>query len=251
VDFKTPNAAHRFGDEPVLIADELGPEVPVWVGADRFTAGKQAEAAQSADTRALHLLDDGFQHRQLARSIDIALVTAEDLDDALLPAGNRREPLGALRRADIALLRENELPQINSRLRQHLRSNAAILTHRRVSNFPQPLGPKTAGARPLAFCGIARPNGFTELLANSGICLAHTVNFRDHHLYTPEDVERLVTAAQAHNATGFATTAKDWVKFKEPMRARLAEAGPVMIVGLTAELTDPERLLRELEARLG
>ena len=251
VDLETPNAGRRFGDEPVLIAHELGPEVPVWVGADRFTAGMQAEAAHPPAARAVHLLDDGFQHRQLARTVDIVLVTAEDLDDALLPAGNRREPLSVLRRANIVVLRENETPQLESRVRPYLRRDAVILTHSRTPSFPQPLGAFTAGDRPLAFCAIARPRGFTELLANSGISLAHTVNFRDHHFYTPEDVERLVSAARAHNATGFGTTAKDWVKFNGTMRARLAEIGPVMVVGLTAEFTHPDQLVQGLEARLG
>ena len=251
VDLETPNATRRFGDEPVLIAQELRPEVPVWVGTDRFSSGTQAEAAQPASTRGVHILDDGFQHSQLARRIDIVLVTAEDLDDPLLPAGNRREPLAALRRADVVLLREEEQPQLEYRLRPYLRGDAVLLTHRRIPRFPEPHGPGTAGDHPIAFCAIARPRGFTELLANSGIRLAHALNFRDHHSYTPEDVERLVALARARNATGFITTAKDWVKFNEAMRVGLAEIGPVLVVGLDAEFLDSDRLMCELEARLG
>src|ERR1039457_995570 len=84
-------AARRFGDEPVLLAQRLG--VPVWVGAERFAAGMAAEASvdSSDGTRGVHLLDDGFQHRGLARALDAVLVTAEDLDDVLLPAGDLRE----------------------------------------------------------------------------------------------------------------------------------------------------------------
>src|SRR5438105_13180332 len=116
VDVDVPNATRRFGDEPVLIAQELGPYIPVWVGEDRFSAGTQAEAAQPGNTPGVHILDDGFQHRQLARRIDIVLVTAEDLDDPLLPAGNRREPLASLGRADLILLREEARPQLEPRL---------------------------------------------------------------------------------------------------------------------------------------
>lgn len=92
------DAAQRFGDEPVLIAQRTG--VPVWVGADRFAAGERAEASGIKTPRRVHLLDDGFQHRQLARTIDVVVLTAEDLDDMLLPAGNLREGLAALQRAD-------------------------------------------------------------------------------------------------------------------------------------------------------
>ena len=56
----------------------------------------------------VHLLDDGFQHRQLARDVDIVLLTQEDVEDTLLPAGNLREPLAALAEADVVVLREEE-----------------------------------------------------------------------------------------------------------------------------------------------
>ncbi len=121
------DAAARFGDEPVLIARRTG--VAVWVCADRFLAGKSAEVfagqprwkvvsetsegvKEAGPFRGVHLLDDGFQHRRLARALDVVLVTAEDLEDALLPAGNRREQLRALRRADVVVVREEELAAI-------------------------------------------------------------------------------------------------------------------------------------------
>ncbi len=77
-----------FGDEPLLLARRLG--VPVIVGEDRYEAGQFAERSFGPQ---LHLLDDGFQHRALARDFDIVLVTPEDARDRLLPAGRLREPL--------------------------------------------------------------------------------------------------------------------------------------------------------------
>ena len=76
----------QFGDEPLLIARKL--QVPVIVGEDRYDAGKFAESRFGVQ---LHLLDDGFQHRSLARDFDIVLVTAQDASDRLLPAGRLRE----------------------------------------------------------------------------------------------------------------------------------------------------------------
>src|SRR5579863_9010335 len=87
--------AEEFGDEPLLIAQATG--VPVFVAPQRYDAGLLAEAC-AEDERglparpALHLLDDGFQHRQLARDVDILLVSRADWHDSLLPAGNLREP---------------------------------------------------------------------------------------------------------------------------------------------------------------
>ncbi len=116
--------AARFGDEPVVIARRAA--VSVWVGAERFAAGAAAEQehqrtqwtqskgamdAMEDETvpRRVHLLDDGFQHRGLARALDVVLVTADDMEDVLLPAGNLREPLSALGRADVVVVREEEI----------------------------------------------------------------------------------------------------------------------------------------------
>src|SRR6266550_962906 len=91
--------ASEFGDEPLLIARKLG--VPVIVGERRYEAGRVAE--QEFQTQ-LHLLDDGFQHRSLARDFDIVLMASGDFKDRLLPSGRLREPLSSLERADAIVL---------------------------------------------------------------------------------------------------------------------------------------------------
>jgi len=237
----------RFGDEPVLVAQRA--EVPVWVGADRFAAGKRAEA--DAKARGVHVLDDGMQHRQLARAVDMVLVTAQDLDDALLPAGNLREPLRALVRADFVAVREEEMETVAPRLKQLVREGALIWTVRRRLRFPQPLLVFTAGLRPVAFCAIARPEGFAEMLKEAGCGIVDTIFFRDHHAYDMADMERVIELAKELKATGFVTTEKDAVKLSSGMLAMLAKVGPVMVAALDAEFVFPERVARELEARLG
>jgi len=92
------NAAD-FGDEPLLIAQRLG--VPVIVGESRNEAGRVAEQKFQPQ---LHILDDGFQHRSLARDFDIVLLTERDFDDRMLPSGRLREPLSSLQRADAIVL---------------------------------------------------------------------------------------------------------------------------------------------------
>jgi tetraacyldisaccharide 4'-kinase len=97
--------ADEFGDEPLVIAREA--QVPVYVAAERYVAGLLAERNALSGV-GLHLLDDGFQHRQLHRDVDILLLSSEDLTDHLLPAGNLREALRAAARADVIAIPADE-----------------------------------------------------------------------------------------------------------------------------------------------
>jgi len=240
------HAATRFGDEPLLIAQRA--EVPVWVGTDRFAAGQRAES--DANTRGVHVLDDGMQHRQLAREAEVVLVTADDLDEVLLPAGNLREPLIALRRADFVTVREEEMEAVAPRMKPFLREGTLIWTVRRKLCFPAPLFVFAAGLRPVAFCAIARPEGFAAMLKEAGCGIVDTIFFRDHHAYDMADMDRIVELARQLNASGFVTTEKDAVKLTAEMRARLETLGPMMVAALDAEFVFPERVARELEAKI-
>ncbi|HSY34149.1 MAG TPA: tetraacyldisaccharide 4'-kinase [Acidobacteriaceae bacterium] len=249
-------AARRFGDEPLLIAEQTG--VPVWVGANRYVSGKRAEKEAEGDARGVHLLDDGFQHRQLARSVDIVLVTAEDLEDTLLPAGNLREGLSALQRADVLVVRQNEVDadidagvtSVNQRAWKMLRERGQMWIVRRKLLFPAPLRVFGAGLRPVAFCAIARPEDFAAMLQDAGCGVVETVAFADHHRYTAADMNRVIEVAKNLNGSGFITTEKDAVKLTEAMRRRLEGHGPLMVVALEAEFADPAAVLRALEAKL-
>jgi tetraacyldisaccharide 4'-kinase len=259
------DAASRFGDEPTLIARKTG--VPVWVSTNRFFAGKSAEdfatedvwnfvseteveVSAAAPVRGIHLLDDGFQHWGLARAVDVVLVTEEDLEDALLPAGNRRERLAALRRADVVVLREVELERVEARVRRLMRAGAAVWSVRRELRFAELEGLASAGARPLVFCAIARPEGFWAMLKDAGCQLAEIVAFGDHHAYAMVDMVRMVAMAKKCGATGFITTEKDAVKLTDAMMERLREVGPVCVAGLTARFVDEADVVREMEERL-
>lgn len=185
------------GDEPVLIARRLG--VPVIVAAQRADAGHFAE--RSFGPR-LHLLDDGFQHRQLARDFDIVLLTPSDLEDTLLPIGRLREPLSALHRADAVVVPDDFvgiLPGYEGPV-WHVRRSLKV---------------DTKAMHPLAFCGIARPQQFFSQLSALGVNVAHQIAFRDHHSYTPADLARLKRTASEYNADGFITTEKDMIKLAE------------------------------------
>jgi tetraacyldisaccharide 4'-kinase len=188
-------SAEEFGDEPLLIARQLG--VPVIVGEERYAAGKFAEDKFGLQA---HLLDDGFQHRRLARDFDIALVTQRDLHDTLLPSGRLREPLAALSRAS-ALVLVDDAPAEGL----HVRPGQLVWRVKRSLVPPETKEPC------FAFCGIARPQVFFTNLAEAGVKVTGTCSFGDHHAYTAQDVEALYRQGQQSGAQAFVTTAKDEV----------------------------------------
>ena len=194
-------SAEDFGDEPLLIARETG--VPVYVAAERYDAGMLAESA-SGGAVGVHLLDDGFQHRQLARAVDIVLVSGNDLRDRLLPAGNLREPWSALQRASVVAVSTDQ-PEVESALKSR-GWTGPVWRLRRVMDVPRIDGPV------VAFCGIARPEQFFAGLELAGLHLASRVAFRDHHRYVQHDLDCLKDAAQSVNATAAITTEKDMVR---------------------------------------
>ena len=263
VDLVAGDDAERFGDEPVVMASRTG--VPVWVGRERFSAGAAAEAkaltqssqrknAEGAEEsqRRTHLVDDGFQHRRLARAMDVVLVTAEDLDDAVLPAGNLREPLTALGRADVVVVREEEIvgEEFKREVWGVMREGAQMWVARRRLVFPNLMKTLGAGLRPVAFCAIARPENFAAMLLETGCGVVETVAFADHHAYTRADVLRVIEVANGLNASGFVTTEKDAVKLTPELRGLLEAVGPLMVVALEVEFVDAEAVVAAIETKL-
>ncbi len=227
--------ASRFGDEPLLIARETG--MPVYVGASRYEAGLLAEADGQPH---LHLLDDGFQHRQLARTVDIVVMHRTDLTERLLPAGRLREPLSSLRRAHVVVLRHEDA-EVEAAVRTHMSSDAQLWRVRRTLRVP-PL------KRALVFCAIARPSEFYAALTMAGVEVTERVSFRDHHRYTAADVERIVRLGK--NCDALVTTSKDAVKLDPALRQKLTTAAPLHTATLEVEIEDEAAVLAQLRALL-
>jgi tetraacyldisaccharide 4'-kinase len=185
--------------------------------------------------------------------MDVVLVTAEDLDDALLLAGNLREGLWALLRADAVVVREVE-GGVEYRLAGLLRRDAVVWRVRRELRLPEPLGVLSAGPRSVAFCGIARPEGLAARLAEAGCGVVEMIKFGDHHAYSMVDMERIVEVARTHGATGFWTTEKDAAKLfgarSAALLERLGTVGPVCVAKLETKFLDEATVLRALEARI-
>jgi tetraacyldisaccharide 4'-kinase len=228
-------SADDFGDEPLLIARSAGR--PVYVAPQRYDAGLLAESELAASGPALHLLDDAFQHRQLHRDLDILLLTRADLTDRLLPAGNLREPLSAMRRAHVIAI-----PADDRALESDLRARGwqgPVWRIRRRMEIPALAGPV------LAFCGIARPAQFFAGLESAGVRIAIRRTFPDHHRYTQSDLDRLASQARAAGATALLTTEKDAVRI-EGLRTPM----PIRAAPLVTELADEAGALDWLAGRL-
>jgi tetraacyldisaccharide 4'-kinase len=230
----TNGTAAEFGDEPLEIARATG--VPVYLAAQRYEAGVLAEQSGQAGSGlsksgspsfGLHLLDDGFQHRQLARDVDILLMSAWDLEDHLLPAGNLREPLRAAKRADVIAI-----PADESDLENTIRARGwkgPVWRLRRQMDVPPIEGPVAA------FCGIARPEQFFAGLEAAGLRVAARLAFGDHHSYNASDIERIVSEARSVGAMGVLTTEKDRVRMAE-LAGKFTEPLSVQAVPLRVEI---------------
>lgn len=223
-----------FGDEPLLIARKL--QVPVVVGEDRFEAGRFAEQRFGPQ---LHLLDDGFQHRSLARDFDIVLVTPQDAADRLLPAGRLREPLSSLRRADAIVLASGASP------------DSFPLEDKLVWRVRRGIIAKDIPPRPVVFCGIARPQNFILQLRSAKIEPVAEAVYRDHHAYSQKDIRELLALQRQSEAGGFVTTEKDAIN----LGPYLSALNPLAVVLVRMELADAanalDTMLRTITERKG
>ena len=239
VDASVSSTSDQFGDEPLLIAREA--KIPVYVGAQRYHAGVLAEReAERQHLLPVHILDDGFQHRQLARDLDIVLLHRDDLRTRLLPAGHLREPLSSLRRADVIVLREEDQSSAAD-IRRYLQPNAVIWHVRRELELA------STAEKSLAFCGIARPEEFFAELRSIGADLIDTLAFPDHHAFSADDVQRIGERVNTSGATRILTTAKDLTRLSQIALETLRRYAPVESVPLTVTLLDPKEVL----ARVG
>jgi len=228
--------AQEFGDEPLLMARRL--RAPVIVGEDRYEAGCLAESRFGAQT---HLLDDGFQHRALARDFDIVLVTPDDARDRLLPGGRLREPLRSLQRTDAVVLTRGAS------------ADSFPLQGKTVWRVRRGIDPKNIASgippRPVVFCGIAQPQNFLLQLRAAGIDPVAEAFFRDHHAYTEKDIRDLLQLRERSEAGGFVTTEKDAVN----LGGYLAALEPLAVIAVRMELADAanamDTMLRVIEDR--
>ncbi|MBW7904538.1 MAG: tetraacyldisaccharide 4'-kinase [Phycisphaerae bacterium] len=220
---------------------------------DRVRGARIAADRHRADVL---VLDDGFQHRRLARDLDIVVIDPLDPwgGGRLLPAGRLREPVEGLRRAGLIVIsRSNLAPAsatagIHARLRDigvaapvvTARVEAVAIEHAGGACDPPDF---LRGRRVLAVCGLGNPASFMRLVESLGAELTGACEFPDHHRYHRADVARIARHASNGRAETVLTTGKDWVKLAPLWRAAgRADHGPrLCCLRIAARLDDAER----------
>jgi tetraacyldisaccharide 4'-kinase len=205
------------GDEPAMLHAALPQS---WLGVDGDRLRAVSKVSPHLSSKAVFVLDDAFQHRRLKRDLDIVCMPADPFCDTLLPSGTLREPLSGLSRAQcICLIGAGEETDVLDASREKI---AQKFPHTAIFILYQtPVGWVNAASgefqtqlplkRPVAVCGIARPQRFMFLLKKMSICTSAQSIFCDHHEFKEEDIARV--AAQP-GAEGIVTTEKDAFRLK-------------------------------------
>ena len=213
-----------LNDEARVLAENLL-DVPHLQGADR--AALADTAVEELESEVL-VLDDGFQHRRLARNLDLVLIDATKPwgHGRLLPRGLLREPIAGLRRANVVML--TRCDQVGTEERERIRGrvrrtapniHVAESCHRayELLNSERQTAPldRLRQAPAAAFCGLGNPEAFRRTLTDLGVNLCAFRTYPDHHPYSRDDVERLrVWAAGLPAESTIVTTQKDLVKLR-------------------------------------
>jgi tetraacyldisaccharide 4'-kinase len=237
-------------DEIELMKKRLGERVSFGVGKHRFSAGRLLE------TRGIDvfLLDDGFQHLQLARDFDIVVIDRLQAvrSESLLPAGRLREPMAALNRSDAVIYTRMNGAKDTVRLIQQLKRFPIFPAITKLQGFRRwganeifvPAREMGTGSF-YAFCGIGNPEAFFLDLERWGLCLSGRRSFRDHHKYTAAELAQLVEAAEKSGAIALVTTEKDLQNLGNLQTTRL----PLFICVIAMEIPDEKQLLALIDAK--
>jgi tetraacyldisaccharide 4'-kinase len=239
------------GEEAYWLARAL-PGAAVYTGSCRYAAGLAAWREFKPD---LFLLDDGLQHFQLHRDLDVVLLDAAAPfgNGQLLPRGPLREPQSALTAAQVLILTRYraETHQAVRDALQRAYPGKTVLTADLVPVAVRRFPPGSAeppevlnGLTLYAFAGLARPQVFFSTLVDLGVTLTGRHAFPDHYALTPKDLELLIQEARAGGAQALITTAKDWARLGESWDAAL----PLWVLDVEARLHQPlpEALLRRI-----
>jgi tetraacyldisaccharide 4'-kinase len=244
-------------NDEALVLEENLPDVPHLQGKDRAELARIAVDELEAE---ILVLDDGFQHRRLARNLDLVLIDALAPfgSGQLFPGGTFREPLSSLARAGLILITRSRSVSADrlAALRGEVARRAGKVPIATV-DFPATGLLRGGGeAEPIetirgkkigAFCGIGHPEAFARTLADLGAQVVDLRPFPDHHPYRAEDIRDLEGWARRLGADGVVTTQKDSVKI------RLAELGnqPLWAVRIEAVVTDGRDLCDDLLRDVG
>lgn len=253
------------GDEALMLS-RLMEGFPVAIGKKRAAAGRLVQERFKPD---LILLDDAFQHWQLARDIDIVVIDGLNpfANRHLLPRGYLREPLTALNRGDIFiitradLIAESQLQKIKEEISKY---NKTPLIYTAVyksvylrfldiagKSSVEPVVSHTA-RKILAFSGLGNPASFYQTLNKNGFNVAEMIEYPDHYRYQEDDFDYIGRKASEEGIKLVLTTEKDAVKFKDKMISSLKLQGiSLAVLGIELEINNGADLLDKLAVQVG
>jgi tetraacyldisaccharide 4'-kinase len=269
----------RAGDEPLMLA-RVVPRAIVAVADDRFLAGVVAERRLGAT---VHVLDDGFQHVQLARDCDVLLTRPGEISGGrTLPFGRLRESLDAAARADFVVVLDAD--PATAKAEAWTLGVSQVSSGRRMiapppgeieGPPPRPSGrfgevsAKLAGPSPratadaegragaaVAVAGIAQPQQFFQMLTDAGYNVARCITFPDHHRYGHSDIARIREATRAAATDVVLTTEKDQIRFEAAAASSVTSGSPgdlpfrCVAVPMTLEIDDWDALRRCITAAI-
>lgn len=206
------------GDEPYLMAQRLS-GVPIVVDEVRYRGG--CYIVQNFQPDVL-LLDDAFQHRALARDLDIVLLNSQEPVEAyrMLPYGKLREPPFHLRRADVLIWTKRNLARPPVKVRSRIEQQGIPILSSRLIAEPELRSLEGAvissaelkGKKVFAFCGVGDPQSFFNLLEKAGVEIVERIAYDDHHRYKRDDIQRMIGLGEKNGIEYFITTEKDIFK---------------------------------------
>jgi tetraacyldisaccharide 4'-kinase len=241
----------QSGDEPYMLAQVL-PRVPVFVSADRYLSGRLAECRFGCT---VHLLDDGFQHVQLGRDVELVVIERSHLDERLLPFGSLREPISAARAADALLVSGGaaDIEAVAGRIGvEHVFTLVPKYDALRALGGGGGEAFEAHDRRVVAVAGIARPERFFAALRELGWDVVRELVFRDHHWFTRRDLDAIRRIAVDADVDLVITTEKDAVRLQSLTGQVPPPDGTVAWAVLPLELAiePPDRFSAWLAARL-
>jgi len=245
--------ANGTSDEIQMMKSRLQNRVSFGVGPNRYAEGKRLESQQPVD---VFLLDDGFQHLQLARDVNILLVDASRplSNELLLPSGRLREPLSAIHRSDVVVFtRTNDQFSVKRAIQEFpefliFPATTRLLRYRRLGAEQQPPAPPIElPPQPVfVFCGIGNPDAFLADVDRWGNCVAGRAIYPDHHFYSARDLRHLEDSAKKAGARSLLMTEKDAQNLGDFKSSSL----PVYYCEIEVKISDAEEFQKTLKHKL-
>ena len=245
-----------------MLLSEVLSGVPVLTGSNRVRSAENFLRKGQADC---FLMDDGFQHFKLARDLNIVVIDAVNPfgNGKIFPAGILREPLSALKRADMVVITKINLASgpvedLVRLIRPHLKETTPVFSSRFVAHDVEDLrtGRRQApeiltGREAAAFCSIGFPQGFRRTLEREGLRIRTFLPYPDHYIYGVKEIKEIVRDIEPLGITTLVTTAKDAVKVKAHTSI-IPDNINVLVVHMGVDLGDEEeKLINRVKSVLG